>query len=302
MSWKTGFVAVLGLPNAGKSTFTNAIIGEKVSIITSKPQTTRRRVLGIWSEPNFQAVLMDSPGRIEAQKGLNAFLTKEYKKVIEDADVILLALNMDAQRLEDLLRVSDEALKSGKLGAVVITKTDLPETPGRRDQLKKALAEAGVQVPVFEFSKKWNPAEVREMKEKLKAVLIAKLPEAPQPLYDQELFTPHTIKELVAEIVREKCFENLHQEVPFGLGVSILKYSEGDSMDRIEAEILVSQESHKPIVLGKGGSKIKQIGQEARSEVEKMVGKKIYLGLQVKVKEDWEMDHRSMKGLGYWHD
>lgn len=302
MSWKTGFVAMLGLPNAGKSTLTNTIIGEKVSIITAKPQTTRQRVLGIWTEGQFQAVLMDSPGRIEGAKGINAFLTREYKKVIEDADLIVTILNVDANRLEDLLRVVDEANKSGKLAAVVITKTDLPETPGRRDQLQKAIKEAGVDVPVLEFSKKWNPTEVKEFRDKLKTLLSARLPNSKAPLYDQELYTPHSIKELVAEIIREKCFEQLHQEVPFGIGVAVLKYDEGDTMDRIEVEILVSQDSHKPIVLGKGGSKIKQIGQEARTEIEKLAGRKIFLGLQVKAKEGWDLDQRTMKGLGYWHE
>ena len=302
MSWKTGYVAMLGLPNAGKSTLTNTIIGEKVSIITAKPQTTRQRVLGIWTEGNFQAVLMDSPGRIEAATGLNAFLTREYKRVVGDSDLIVTILNVDANRLEDLLRVVDEANKSGKLAAVVITKTDLPETPGRRNQLQKAIREAGIQVPFLEFSKKWNPTEVKEFRDKLKALLSTRLPEAEQPLYDQELYTPHSIKELVAEIVREKCFEQLHQEVPFGIGVAVLKYTEGDDLDRIEVEILVSQDSHKPIVLGKGGSKIKQIGQEARAEIEKIAGRKVFLGLQVKAKAGWDLDQRTMKGLGYWHE
>jgi len=299
---KTGYVGIIGLPNAGKSTLVNALVGEKVSIVSAKPQTTRRRVLGIWNEADFQAVLVDSPGKIDSEKGLNAFLSKEYNEVIADAGCVIAVLNLDADKKEDLLQVLKECIKSEKLAAIIISKTDLPESVSRRVQLQKQIQELGLKVPVIEFSAHWKKDDFKQFKQSILDVLKSSLKEGERPIFDVELFTPHAVRELVTEIVREKCFNYLHQEVPYGLAVVIQKYEEDVKIDRINAEILVSQESHRPIVLGQGGSRIKQIGQESRLEIERLVGKKIFLGLQVRVKEKWDQDRTVMQKLGYSHD
>lgn len=302
MSVRAGFVGLIGLPNAGKSTLANALIGERLSIVSEKPQTTRGRVLGIWSAKDFQAILVDAPGKIEAPKGLNAYLAKEYHQVIEDSDLLVAVLNLDAKSKDSLVEIIEQVKKSGKHGLTVITKTDLPAAPGRRAQLLETLKQLGATAPVLEFSNQWKGRDAKEFRQAVEDALRPQLPEANAPLYDEELYTPHATREVVREIIREQCFRQLHLEVPYGIAVVIQKYREEDKLDRIEAEILVMQDGHKPIVLGKGGARIKSIGQDARKEIEKLVGRKVFLGLQVKVKENWDKDAAFMRSLGYFHE
>lgn len=294
MSYRAGFVGLIGLPNSGKSTLLNALVGEKVSIVTSKPQTTRRRVMGLISGEAFQAVIVDAPGVVRSSTGLNLFLREEAEDVISQSDALIAVLNIDERSAESLQEIIDLVRESRKPWIAVIHKTDLPQVH-RPQILRDKLSELGV--PVIQGSA-LNNGEV--LKELLLEHMIPMLPQTDGPLYDEELYTLSSTRELCAEIVREKCFETLHQEIPFGLAVKILKFIEDEGpMVMIHAEILVAKENHRPIVIGREGVSLKKIGTDARKEMEALIGRKVYLDLRVTSKRGWQRNPGMMKELGY---
>lgn len=289
-----GFVGLIGLPNAGKSTLVNALVGEKVSIVTSKPQTTRQRVMGILNDEDLQAVFVDAPGYVKAESGLNRFLHDEYLSVIEDSDVLFLLLHLDANSPESFHDLIAMAQTSKKPVLGIITKTD------RREQhrifvLKDLLDKAGISSIQAAADKRPN-----ELKEKVFPWLRENLPKSDQPLFDPELYTTQNLKSMASEFIREMCFEYLHQEVPFGLAVHIIRFDESrPDLTKIHAEIWVNRESHQGIVIGRGGSVLKRIGSSARKSIEDVLGNKVFLDLHVKVKKNWVKDESIMKELGY---
>jgi len=291
---KAGAVGVMGPPNAGKSSLINNIIGEKVGIVSPKPQTTRQRVVGIYSDEETQILFVDPPGQIEAEKGLNSFLQKEYEDVLNDVDVVVLTINVDAKKPEVFDPVIAQVVESGKPWLAVVTKTDLPNSH-RKFYWQQRLS--AYNVPVFGISNEKSSAESKtELLDKLKELL----PESKSPFYDPELYTTQNMRQLAAEIIREKSFVCLSQEVPYGLAVRITKFDETQARTtKIFAELIVARESHVPIVLGSGGSLIKKIGTLARKELEEVFQQKIYLNLFVKVKKDWTKNPQLMKELGY---
>ncbi len=298
--YRSGFVGLIGQPNAGKSSLMNLLVQEKVSIVTPKPQTTRRRVLGIVSQDEGQAVFVDAPGVLKAEKGLNAFLTMEAEDVIEQSDVLMAVIATDTDSKEHAQRIVDLVADSKKPWFAVITKVDLKDFQRRIDALKEMCAQHKNCIGVVESSNAGSPNDQKKVRAEIMRLCFTKLPESPKPLYDIELFTPHNVKDLVAEIVREQCFEVLHHEIPYSIAVRIQKFDESDpKMPRIYAEILVAKESHKPILIGKGGETIKQIGMLARKQVEKMMDQKVFLGLEVSVRENWFENKKIMKELGY---
>jgi GTP-binding protein Era len=295
---KAGFIGVIGQPNAGKSSLVNALVKEKVSIVTEKPQTTRRRVLGILTEPDVaQYVFVDSPGILREQKGLNGFLALEAHDVMNSSDVLLGVLSLDEEKPESLQAVLDFLKQGKKPTAFVIHKMDITDLHRRLPKIKEMIAKDFPNAPIFEISSKsMNGNE----KKKMLTALAEMLPESPAPLYEVDLFTPHSKRELVAEIIREKCFEILYQEIPYQIAVQIGKFDESDPlMLRIWADVWVSRESHKPIVIGAKGANLKQIGTLARKEMEAILDAKVFLSLNVTVKEDWYLNPRKMKDLGY---
>lgn len=301
--YKSGFVGLIGQPNAGKSTLMNLLVDEKVSIVTPKPQTTRRRMMGIVSRDEGQIIYVDAPGVLRPGKGLNGFLAKEAMDVIQQSDVLMAVLALDTkekEHIEDIIKLVDE---SKKPWFAVITKTDMSELSRRIEKLKEILSLHKNCFGIVEFSSS-DARDMREYrgnaKKQIYDLSLLKLPETPKPLYDVELFTPHTTKELVAEIVREQCFEVLHHEIPYSIAVRVSKYDESNAkMPKIYGEILVSKESHKPILIGKGGETIKEIGTLSRKGIEKMLGQKVFLNLEVLVREDWFDNTKLMKELGY---
>lgn len=289
-----GFVGLIGLPNAGKSTLVNALVGEKVSIVTSKPQTTRQRVTGILSDNDLQAVFVDAPGYVKAESGLNKFLHEEYLSVVEDSDVLFLLLQLDARSPEvfhDLIAMAQNS-KKPVLG--IITKVDRQEQH-RIFVLKDLLDKAGI--PCIQAAASKRP---QELKEKIFPWLRENLPSSAQPLFDPEIYTTQNLKSMASEFIREQCFEFLHQEVPFGLAVHIIKFDESrPGLAKIHAEIWVNRDSHQGIVIGRGGTVLKRIGSAARKSIEEVLGQKVFLDLHVKVKKNWTRDENIMKELGY---
>lgn len=297
MGYKAGFLGLIGQPNAGKSTLMNWLVDEKVSIVSNKPQTTRRRILGIWSTEAGQIVFVDAPGVIKADKGLNSFLAREANEVIADSDALLAIISVDEEKPEHAEQIIDMVAKSGKPWIGVITKADIAEKAHRVLILKEMIQSKGGKALSLSVKESQNDLEEREA---LLVEALELLPESPAPLYDIELFTNENVREMVAEVIREKCFECVHQEVPYSLAVRIIKFDENASpIPKVHAEILVSKESHKAIVIGKGATVIKDIGMKARKEIEKLMGEKIFLDLKVQSKPEWFENKRIMKELGY---
>jgi GTPase len=243
---------------------------------------------------DFQAVVVDAPGVVRAKSGLNLFLHDEAADVIAQSDVLIAVLNIDeknAGQLDEIIKIVRE---SGKPWIGLIHKTDLPQLH-RPQILRDKLSAEGV--PVIQGSALNEPEALKEL---VFEYLKDKLPYSDGPLYDVELYTLSSVRDLSAEIIREKCFENLHQEVPFGLAVRIVKFNEEEAnLVKILAEIVVAKENHRPIVIGKDGQSLKKIGTDARKEIESLTGRKVYLELRVASKRNWQKNPGVMRELGY---
>lgn len=297
MAYRAGFLGLIGQPNAGKSTLMNFLVDEKVSIISAKPQTTRRRIHGIWSTDQGQIVFVDAPGIVKADKGLNGFLAQEAQEVMSASDALVAVVSVDERNPEDAERIIEMVSKSGKPWLGLVTKADIEEKAHRVLILKDMITKAGGKAFSVSVKDSFQDSEEREA---LLIEFLELLPESPAPLYDTELFTNENMRDLVSEIIRERCFEILHQEVPYSLAVRIIKFDEyAEPVPKIFAEILVSKPNHKAIVIGKEASIIKRIGMESRKQIENLMGQKVFLDIQVVSKPDWFENKRMMKELGY---
>lgn len=294
MSFKAGYVGLIGQPNAGKSSLMNYIIKEKVSIVTNKPQTTRRRILGIHTTEKYQAIFIDAPGVVKAEKGLNSFLEKEAQEVIKESDVLLAVLNLDQKSAEDAEAIIQMVVKSRKPWLGVITKVDMEDKAHRILILKDLIEKNGGKSLLISVNRD------EEYRDELLAAIESILPESTHPLFEADMYTTENMKDLVAEIVREQCFDNLNYEIPYQIAVQVRKYDEdAKPCPKIYCDILVAKESQKPILIGKGAELIKKISQASRKEVEKLVGEKVFLELNVVVKDNWFEHLQTMKELGY---
>ncbi len=295
-NYKSGYLGLIGQPNAGKSSLLNFLIAEKVSIVTNKPQTTRRRVIGLHSTPEGQIVFVDAPGLIKSTSGLNSFLQKEAEEVIHSSDALVAVLSIeesDAKRNEEII---DLVSRSQKPWIAVITKTDLTEKSHRVLILKDMVELKGAKALSVS-----NLKSLKEDKDLILKEMMRILPDAEAPLYDTELYTTESMRHLSEEIIREKCFEILNHEIPYQLAVQTRKFDEdAKPCPKIFIDILVARDSHKPIVVGKAGANIKKIGEESRKEIQKMMDlPKVYLELNVVVKENWFENKTTMKELKY---
>jgi GTPase len=292
---RAGFVGLIGQPNAGKSTLMNNLVKEKVSIVTPKPQTTRRRVQGLVSTDKGQIVFVDAPGIIRSESGLNSFLQLEAQDVIKNCDALIAVLSIDEKDIKFNNEIMDLVKASKKPFLVVITKTDL------NDKIHR------VRILTDQFSKeniKWHSVGKQlKNKEDIQYIMdsvLEMLPLSDNYLFDEDEYTTESVRDLASEIIREKCFEELEFEIPFNIAIINQKFEEDLKCPRLIYDILVSKENHKPIVVGKGASKIKTIGENARLEIQKMMGvNKIYLELNVVVKENWFANKNLMKELNY---
>lgn len=293
--YRAGFVALLGEPNAGKSTLMNAILGEKISIVSEKPQTTRGRIHGLYSTDDVQIVFVDAPGTIESTSGINTFLREEVAHVIARADAILVVLAADTDD-KTAAKLIQMARESGKEFTCVVTKADLLSETRSPKCLPTLIA---ANAPFVRISAMKREKEARD---EVISRLLPLLPKAKAPLYDEELLTTETVRKLSAEFIREACFKHTRQEVPYGLAIRIVKFQEPDidsDITKIYAEIVVERAAHKAIVIGAKASNLKKIGTDARKAIQKLIGAKIYLDLHVDVREGWTKNKRMLKELGY---
>ncbi len=288
---KAGFVNIVGSPNVGKSTLMNQLIGEKLSIVTSKAQTTRHRILGIVNDENYQIVFSDTPGVVNSAYKLHENMMDYVNTSLNDADILLFVTHpfeKETNHKETL-----EKIKKLKIPVLcLINKVDLTDQEKLEELVnhwKNVLPNAKV-LPIsalhgFGIDQVWNE-------------IIEHLPESP-PYYEKDAITDRPMRFFIAEIIREKIFIHLKKEIPYATQVEIEEYKELPDIIHIRALIIVERNSQKGIIIGKGGSMLKRIGYEARKEIEQFVGKKVFLETFVKVDKDWRSSERKLKKYGY---
>ncbi len=292
--FKSGFVGIIGRPNVGKSTLLNTFLGEKVAIITPKPQTTRNRILGIRNTDGGQFVFLDTPGIHRARTPLNLLMVKSAMGTFAEVDVLLLLVEAD-RGLHDEDSLIIDSLKTVKIPVIlVINKIDLVK--------KEAL------LPLIDtFKDLYAFAEIIPISaargfgvDRLTDILWRLLPEGPK-LFPDDMITDRTERFIAAEIIREKILLRTHQEIPYATAVVVEAFKEEEERNfiRIQASIIVEKDSQKGIVIGKKGGMLKEIGQQARKDLERFFNARIYLELFVKVRKDWTHDERLLKELGY---
>lgn len=289
-----GFVSVIGLPNAGKSTLVNRIIGEQVSIVSPKAQTTRQCVTGIYTNDRAQIIFVDAPGFIQAETGLNHFIQRQWEESVKDCDVALGVLNIDCDTEEKISNAILTLASINKPKFAYINKVDLTKYTERLFIIEQKLRDQNIPF-VFGSAKTASKENIDTLIENL----IERLPETDSFMYDKSLYTLQTEKEIAAEIIREKCFNLLGQEVPYQTGVHIIAFEEDPKCIKIYADIWISKDRYKKIVVGQKGLKIQEIGTEARKDIERVLGVKVYLSLKVKLKESWTKNNNMLKEIGY---
>lgn len=290
MSHKAGFVSIIGKPNAGKSTLMNALVGEKMSIITPKAQTTRHRIIGIVNEENYQIVFSDTPGVIKPNYHLQESMMNFVMGSIIDADVLLLVTDIhekyDENDVLEKLRNTDSPV------AVLINKVD----KSNEEEVKSKMAYWQEKLSpdvIFPISA-LHDYNVQSIMEYIKD----KLPIHP-PYYEKDELTDKSLRFFVSEIIREKVFKLYEKEIPYSTEVIVTSYKEDVQITRISAEVIVERDSQKNIIIGKAGAMIKKVGTYARQDIEEFIGNKVFLELFVKVIPDWRSKKNYLKSFGY---
>lgn len=290
---KSGFVAIVGRPNVGKSTFLNAIVGEKLSITSPKPQTTRWQILGIKTRPTSQIVYIDTPGlHREEKRAMNRYMNRIAASVLPEADVLVFMVDATVWRHEDEL-VLQRLQTLDKPVILVLNKIDLltdkAELLPLIDKFKQKYQFAHI-VPISALNAE-NTAHLEE-------VIAALLPDGPA-LYPEEQITDKSIRFQIAEIIREKLIRATEEELPYATTVEIEQFQPGEKLTEISAVIWVERQGQKVIIIGKKGARLKKIGMQARRDIENRLGQKVFLRLWIKVKENWTDDDKALRNLGY---
>ena len=290
---KSGFVSLIGKPNAGKSTLTNTIVGEKVSIVSWKPQTTRNKILGILSGADYQLIIVDTPGMHKAKNALSKFMMKSVEAGQDGVEVIVYVMAMDKRLDEyDIQNLERYAGKDTPF-IVALNKCDEVEQSAILERITALKDIEGIDsiIPISALTGK--------NVDMLKSRLLELLPEG-ERFFDEDMYTDKSMRFMVSEIIREIALRNLDEEIPYGIGVVVNKYEMGDNgVVSIDADIVCEKQSHKAMVIGKGGTMIKKISTQSRQDIENMVEAKVFLNLYVRVKEDWRDSDFLLNQLGY---
>ena len=288
---RSGFVNIIGNPNVGKSTLMNALVGERLSIITSKAQTTRHRIMGIVNGDDFQIVYSDTPGILRPSYKLQESMMKFVRGALTDADVLLYVTDVVEQsdRSDEIVeRISHSDIPT----IVVINKIDL-STPERLEELVESWRAKLPEAVIAPVSAKetFNIGGLFDL-------ILERLPEG-EAFYPKDTLTDKTLRFFASEIIREKILLTYDKEIPYCCEIAIDTYKEEPTIDRISATIYVARDSQKGIVIGHKGEKLKRVGQAARVDLEKFLGKRVFLQLYVKVDEDWRNNDRQLRRFGY---
>lgn len=291
MSHKAGFVSIVGSPNVGKSTLMNQMLGEKLSIVTSKAQTTRHRIHGIVNDENYQVVFSDTPGVVNAAYKLHEQMMEYVETSLKDADILIFITDIFENEMNHPQTL--ERIQKLRIPIIlVINKIDLGDQEKvveRINYWKERLPQAEI-VPasaLHGFNKEWVWDRILEL-----------LPENP-PYFDKEDLSDRPMRFFISEMIREKIFLYTDKEIPYSSQVEVEEYKEFDDIIHIRAIIVVERDSQKGIIIGKGGTMLKRIGYDARKDIELFVGKKVFLKTFVKVDKDWRADERKLKKYGY---
>jgi GTPase len=288
---KAGFVNIFGPPNAGKSTLMNALLGERLAIVSPKVQTTRHRILGILTEPEYQIIFSDTPGIIDPQYKLHNKMMQQVRSAVEDADVALLMV--DATDNPDAFTTIIDSLKLKTKKILLVNKVDMIEDKDKQAELVKAFEERikPDKTMVISALKKINT-------KKIIPAILKFLPEAP-PFYPDEDISDRPMRFFVSEMIREKIYALYEQEIPYHTAVLVQTFEELPHVTKIRADIIATRETQKMILLGTGGSMIKKLGTQARESIEKFLDKKVYLELFIKVRPKWRENDNYLKEYGY---
>lgn len=286
---KAGFVSIVGKPNVGKSTLMNKLVGENLSIITAKAQTTRHRIMGILNGEDFQIVYSDTPGILEPKYALHEAMMNYVKVSLEDADVILLVVEW-GEKFDVSVYERFKTLTAPIL--LLINKADLVPKADRKAIVEywKSHLPATAVIPVSAFT--------GENVDKIFPTLLGLLPQHP-PYFPKDELTNRSERFFASEIIREKIFRNYNQEIPYSTEVGIEDFKDEKNILRVRATIFVERDSQKGIVIGKGGSSLKKVGTEARLDMEKFFDKKVFLETRVKVSSDWRKQKDKLRSFGY---
>ncbi|NLJ21220.1 MAG: GTPase Era [Bacteroidales bacterium] len=291
---KSGFINIVGNPNVGKSTLMNALVGEKLSIITSKSQTTRHRILGIVNEENYQMIFSDTPGIIKPKYALQESMLQFSRSALTDADILIYVTDVYDAEPKDSDFVQKINTDNVPL-LVLINKIDLINQEKLELLVEKwhGIFHRGEILPISALEK----FNVDYLMKRIKELL----PESP-PFFDKDQLTDKPVRFFIGEIIREKVLLNYQKEVPYAVEVEIEEFHEEENLVRIGAVIYVERDSQKGIIIGKGGKSLKKVGVEARKDIEEFLGKKVFLSLYVKVEKDWRNKEKKLKDFGYLQD
>lgn len=294
---KSGIITICGRPNVGKSTLTNTLVGEKVAIVSSKPQTTRNRICAILNRGDTQFVFMDTPGLHKARTRLGDYMVDVVRKSVADVDGVMLLVepvaNIGPAEQELIARIK----QLGAPAVLVINKIDTVEEKEKLLEIMAVYGQAYTWDAIVPIS-----AQNGEGVEELLSVLSGWIPEGPQ-LFPEDMITDQPERQIMAEIVREKLLRNLDQEIPHGTAVEVTKFSQRDN-DIIDCHVTIycEKESHKGIIIGKRGAMLKKVSTQAREDMEAFMGAKVYLETWVKVKENWRDNPSAIQNFGYKKD
>lgn len=292
-NFKSGFVTIIGRPNVGKSTLLNALTGEKIAIVSNKPQTTRSKILTILTDDSSQIIFVDTPGVHAPRTKLGEYMNRVVTDSVDGVDAVLFVTEAGQKLMNNEKEILSDLFKKKIPVILIINKAD---TLKNKEDLLAQIADASECgdftsiVPISALRKDGVNSVLEEIKKLL--------PEGPM-YYPDDMITDQTEREIVSEIIREKMLRLLDKEVPHGTAVEVESMKEGESLTKIGAVIYCEKASHKGIIIGKGGEMLKKIGSYARTDIEKLLDKKVFLELWVKVKEDWRNSNFLLKEFGY---
>ena len=292
---KTGYIAIVGRPNVGKSTILNSILGEKVAIVSNKPQTTRNRIIGIHTKGESQFVFLDTPGIHSPKNRLGDYMVKAANTTMQDADAVVLVVEA-GKKMSTVEENVIKYLKMADVPAVLaVNKVDLVDANVIADTIIEYSNEHEFDAVVPVCAKNGN--KVDELLDECEKFLSEE-----EWLFPEDMITDQPERQMAAEIIREKLLRTLNKEVPHGIAVVIEEFREEEGLVSIRAEIFCEKESHKGIIVGKKGAGLKLVGSYARQDLEKLLGTKVYLNLWVKVKENWRDSVGNVKNFGYFDE
>lgn len=292
--YKSGFIAVIGRPNVGKSTLVNLLVGQKIAIVSEKPQTTRTRIMGILTEENTQMVFLDTPGIHTPRHKLGEAMVEAAERAIPDADIVLFLVDGSEQLIQEDFDIAGLLREKTKAPVVlVVNKSDLFDKGSEAATVNEVVARTPIAKSIT------ISASTGEGAEELLALVRELLPAGPQ-YYPEDEITDQQERVIAAELVREQVLKHTRQEIPHAIAVVVQDYKERpDGMTYISATIYVEKESQKHIVIGRGGEMLKKIGQGAREQIEMMTDGRVYLELWVKLRKDWRKKEPSLREMGY---